>query len=43
METDDAKSISEVVAFAEEAGCGGNVGEIVEMDCGCGEVVFGFD
>ncbi len=35
MQTDCAESVGEEVAFAEEAGCGGDVGEVVEMDCCC--------
>ena len=34
MQADDAEGVGEVVAVTEEAGCGGDVGEIVEMDCG---------
>ena len=31
-----------MVAFAEVGGGGGDVGEVVGVDCGCGDVVFGF-
>ena len=42
METRDAEGVGEEISFAEEAGGGGDVGEVVEMDgCGGGEV-FGF-
>jgi len=34
VQTDYAEGVGEEVAFAEEAGCGGDVGEVVEMD-GC--------
>ena len=33
MQADDAEGVGEVVAVTEEAGCGGYVGEIFEMDC----------
>jgi len=41
MDTDCAEGVREEVAFAEEAGCGG-FGEVVEVDCCCGEEIFGF-
>ncbi len=34
MQADDAEGVGEVIAATEEAGCSGNVGEIVEVDCG---------
>lgn len=33
VETDGADCVGEEVAFAVETGCGGDVGEVVEMDC----------
>lgn len=42
MQTDCVQGVCEVVAFAEEAGGGGDVGEVGEVDCGCGMEVFGF-
>ena len=34
MQVDDAEGVGEVIAVTEETGCGGDVGEIVEVDCG---------
>ncbi len=43
MEGNDARGFGEEVAFAEEVGSGLEGGEIVEVDCCGGEVVFGLD
>ncbi len=34
MQADDAEGVGEVIAVTVEADCGGDVGEIVEVDCG---------
>ena len=38
-----SKGVREEVAFAEEAGSIWNIGEIVEVDCGGGEIIFGLE
>ena len=40
MQGDDAEGVGEEIAFAEEAGGGGDVGEVVKMDRCCGKVIF---
>ena len=40
MQADDAKGVGEVIAVTEEAGCGRDVGKIVEVDCGGRKMVF---
>ena len=34
MQADNAEGVGEVIAVTEETGCCGDVGEIVEVDCG---------
>ncbi len=43
MQADDAKGVGKEVAFAEETGGGGDVGEVVEVDGCCGGEIFRFD
>ena len=42
MEADDAEGGGEVVAFAEDAGGGRNVGKVVKVDGCSGEEFLGF-
>lgn len=34
MQADDAEGVGEIIAVTKETGCGWDVGEIVEVDCG---------